>query len=148
MGLFDLFSNSYEKKYAELMDKCYNPDILDDDISLLNEWERIFYVLYTYDMEIQNGGICQFFINSSRMYTSLISQYLQKVNAIEHQKLFDNLLSNIDIRIEDFTALKSSSAEVLKRVSEKYNFDEFDEQYMQLDPIESYLRNLIKEHKV
>ena len=36
-----------------------------DDMSLLSEAERIFYITQTLEMEVNNGGFSQFFYNSS-----------------------------------------------------------------------------------
>ena len=55
MGLFDFFKmfkpSKIESKYDELMDKAYNTQIHDDDISQLNDNEKVFYVVYYFNAE-------------------------------------------------------------------------------------------------
>ena len=87
MGLFDfLFKESkLQKKFNYLTDKAYNETIKDDDISQLDDNEKVFFVLYIFNLEIQNGGLCQFFVNSSRAYATLISEYLEIIGALEHK---------------------------------------------------------------
>ena len=89
MGLFDFFKmfkpSKIESKYNELMEKAYNALIQDDNISQLSDEEKVFYVVYYFNAEWQNGGLCQFFVNSSRVYAPIIGEYLgcfQLVNYI------------------------------------------------------------------
>lgn len=41
-----------------------------DDMSVLSEAERIFYITQTLEMEVNNGGFSQFFYNSSGNFSS------------------------------------------------------------------------------
>ena len=89
MGFFDfLFNDSnkslIETKFDEIADKAYDPAKKDDDIDRLTDDEKVFFVLYLFNMEVQNGGLCQFFVNSTSIYAPLISDYLDKVGARDH----------------------------------------------------------------
>ena len=108
MGLFDfLFEESkLQEKFNYLTDKAYNETIKDDDISQLDDNEKVFFVLYIFNLEIQNGGLCQFFVNSSRAYATLISQYLEIIGALEHKMLYDDFVKeNIDLDYDKFHQL-------------------------------------------
>ena len=48
-----------EELYAYVDDKC----AYGEDLGALSASERVFYVTYTLEMEINNGGFVQFFIN-------------------------------------------------------------------------------------
>ena len=54
--------NDFVVAMAEHLD---NKTQYGDDMSLLSEAERIFYITQTLEMEVNNGGFSQFFYNSS-----------------------------------------------------------------------------------
>ena len=91
MGLFDFLfkeaEDKVQKKFNYLTEKAYNKAIKDDDISQLDDNEKVFFVLYIFNLEIQNGGLCQFFVNSSRLLAPYVDGCLQTINAQEHKKL-------------------------------------------------------------
>lgn len=148
MGLFDFLFNSAEDpiqtKFDELSDKAYNEKIRDDDISLLNDNEKIFFVLYVFDMEFQNGGLCQFFVNSSRVYAPLVSEYLGIVGAAEHQKMFDDFVvsNKIDLSDLSFFIIKSSYEYQSKFLA--YPFEKFDHSFGELTGLVNYLGDFMK----
>ena len=142
MGIFDFFKNfkAPEERqtvqiYDEICDKAYNPQIKDDDLSLLTQDERIFFVVYTFNMEVLNGGLCQFFVNSSRAYAPLISEYLQAVGALSQKQLFDNFIKTNNINLNDLSAFKISSSEEWGEKLKLYPFDDFDDNFEELDDI-------------
>ncbi len=145
MGLFDfLFNsklNSLEKKYERLMDKAYNPSTKDDDISQLEDNEKIFYVLYTFDIEFQNGGLCQFFVNSSRTYAPLVSDYLNIVGARDHQKIFDNFVITNNIDLNDLSMFIIDDLSEYQDKVKVYPFDEFDDLFGKLPELINYIEN-------
>lgn len=149
MGLFkflnDLFLNQMERKYDYLMDKAYNPAINDDDISQLDENEKVFYVLYYFNVEWQNGGLCQFFVNSSRIYAPLISEYLEIVGALEHKKLYDNFIEKNNIDVYNLSFFIHDDISEYKDKHDAYPFNEFDNEFYKLDQLDDYLEAYMNE---
>ena len=81
-GNFD--SGITEGNVADLSDNDLNLSVLlniqnkySDSLSngnlynTLNEKEKTFYVVMLYEIEFQNGGLCQYFVNSSRGHGKL-----------------------------------------------------------------------------
>ena len=58
----------------------------------LNSSQKLFYCVNWLETEVNNGGLCQFFVNSSRMAAPLVSSYMGVIGAEEHQKLYDDFL--------------------------------------------------------
>ena len=94
MGLFDMFKkkdkaikeNSNMKHIWKLTDTndfvVAMTEYLDsktkygEDMSVLSESERIFYITQTLEMEVNNGGFSQFFCNSSGNFSNeLVSAF-------------------------------------------------------------------------
>ena len=138
MGLFSFFKKgkSLDELYDELCKKAYNADIKDDDISLLDEREKVFFVLYTFHLELDNGGIKQFFENSSRVYAPLISEYLEIVKATKHKRLFDEFVSSNNLDLYDSTKWVDT---VIMDV-----YDTFDDEFYKLSELEVHLEVYIE----
>ena len=102
--------------------------------------QQIVYVLYQFENEMQNGGLCQFFVNSSRMVAPYVSQSLNAVGAEEHQQLFDDFISEHEIDLDDLSSFVSEDEEAFEAQYDRYPFEEFDEAFCALESLEHYMR--------
>ena len=137
-----------ENFYNELIDKAYDNNIEEDDLSRLTNEERLFYVLYTFNIEIENGGLCQFFTNSSKAFASYISEYLNQIGALEIKELFDNFIKNNNIDLNDLSFFDIDDLSEFEEKVEAYPFEEFDDNYFTITPslddyLEKYYNNVI-----
>lgn len=117
---------------------------LHDGLNALNDSQRILYALNTFDMEVNNGGICQFFVNSSRAAAPFISEYMEVIDAKEHQKTFDDFIAKYEIDLNDLSSFDSDTAEEFSEQYERYPFDEYDDAFYEMEPLETYLIPYIK----
>ena len=67
-------------------------DAWEEGVNSLNSSQKLFYCVNWLETEVNNGGLCQFFVNSSRMAAPLVSAYMGMIGAEEHQKLYDDFL--------------------------------------------------------
>ena len=65
-------------------------DNLLEGVNSLSEPLRVVYVVYFLEAEVYNGGLSQFYINSSGATAPLVSEALGKIWAFEHKKLYDD----------------------------------------------------------
>ncbi len=107
---------------------------------------RTVYVLGLFDSEIQNGGLCQFFVNSSRAVAPYVSEELKRVGAIEHLNLFEEFVKENNINLSDLESFKVFSIRGFKRQTKRFDFDSFDDKYYELPPLQDKLVAFIKEH--
>lgn len=136
MGLLD---NEINNLYEELLGKVYNEITFEDDLSLLDENERVFYVLYTFDLEWCNGGLCQFFSNSSGEFAPYISDYLKIVGAIEHKKLYDDFIKENKINVNDLSFFKTEDLNEYQDIVNAYPFEDFDDEFSDLEELADYI---------
>ena len=66
--------------------------VFDITRSDINEEQKLVYSLNKFEVEVNNGGLCQFFVNSSRECAPYISKALEVVGAISIKDLFDNFI--------------------------------------------------------
>lgn len=105
------------------------------------------FVLWLWNIEMQNGGLCQFFVND-RQFAPLVPEALKAVGAKGYATLLNSFvaqhkidlqnLSQFDLTIESIDADFSAYTDA----TELYPFDDFDDAFYDLygsEPLESYI---------
>ena len=113
-------------------------------LSQISPERRIVFILSIFDMELQNGGMCQFFVNSSRSLAPYIDECLQAVGAEEHRKLFIKFVADNQIDLNNLDSFRISSAEEYATQTERYDFNSFENSYVELTPLQDFIVNYIK----
>lgn len=161
MELFD--TADYTKMTTEELSALFDDDLFEavverteqkvngferwsDGVNSLNPAQRLFYSVYWLDAEVNNGGLCQFLTNSSRVFAPVVSRYMEKIGATDHQKLYDGFLSENNIDPNDLSSFDISTVEDYVNQYQRYPFDEYDNAFGNLEPLETYLVAFIREH--
>ena len=66
----------YETVYLQTLDLVETFSDEETAFSKISVEQKTFYILSIYDMEIQNGGLCQFFVNPSSSLAPYIKDNL------------------------------------------------------------------------
>ncbi|MGM9589708.1 MAG: DUF4375 domain-containing protein [Faecousia sp.] len=113
----------------------------------LSPQQKVFYAVNILEMEVNNGGLCQFFVNSSRAVAPYISDYLGIIGANGHKNLFDHFICKYKINLNDLSSFQIQRAKDFATQFERYPFDEYDNAFYQLDslavPLTAYIRTNI-----
>jgi hypothetical protein len=112
----------------------------------LNASQKVFYALNWLEMEVNNGGLCQFFVNSSRVAAPFVSEYMGVVGADAHKKLFDEFIKKSNINVTELSFFDIEKIEEFEEKAESYPFDDYDEAYYEMEPLQTYLQKYIREH--
>ena len=134
----------YEKVYFQTLDLIESYPDEETALSQISPECRTVYILSIFDMEIQNGGLCQFFVNSSRLLAPYVDECLETVQAQEHKELLSAFVvsNNIDLHhLESFEILDVSE---YAAQAKRYDFASFDDAYMDLIPLQDYIVSYIK----
>ncbi|MBR6515534.1 MAG: DUF4375 domain-containing protein [Bacilli bacterium] len=131
----DVYSEAVERINKKLP-KNSSPKYLLSELSLP---ERILYVLNEFDAELQNGGIEQYFINSSKFNAHLISGYLEVVNALDIKLLFDEFVYTSKIDFDNLDHNIELDEELCSQ---------FDDNYFAVDSLEDLLIEFIKKYNL
>ena len=114
-----------------------------------NEWDvkecvsgfkgakRVYYIVNYFDMEVQNGGLCQFFVNSSRDVAPYILKCLETIGAVNYEKLLKAFVEENDIDLNDLDSFIVEEIEEYEAQTQRYPFDDFDDKYYELYETES-----------
>ncbi len=117
-----------------------------EGVNSLNPYQKIFYSVNWLEIEVNNGGLCQFFINSSRMVAPLVSEYMATIGAEEHKRLYDGFLEKYKINPADVSSFASNDWEELEKRYERYPFGEYDDAFYDMEPLETYLTKFAREN--
>ena len=112
----------------------------------LNEKQRIFYAVYYLEMEVQNGGLCQFFINASRMVAPIVSGCIGMIGATAHRELYDTFIKKHQIDLHDLSSFDCETVEAFQSQYARYPFEECDDKFYELEPLQSYLIPFVKKY--
>lgn len=115
---------------------------LGDDFEAFNDAQRVVYTVAEFDMEVQCGGLCQFFYNDCEE-APYVSQSLAEIGAAEYQRLYDDFIADNDIDISGLDEIEYED------MYDMYPFNDFDDDYYELygrQPLETMLAAYIRAH--
>ena len=150
MGIFStILSNMQNMKKAKKIRNSPKEDILAlDDVdffdaiecvcedavfdikdSTINEEQKLVYSLIKLEAEVNNGGLCQFFVNSSRECAPYVSKALEVIGATQLKELYDNFIDSNNIDVNDLSSFKISEVEDFESQTQRYDFESFDDKF-------------------
>ncbi len=136
----------FQTVYFQSIDMVENTE---NELEQLAGARRTAYILSTFDAEIQNGGLCQFFVNSSGECAPYVSECLKKVEAEDHRRLYDDFIVNNGINVADLDSFKVNSRHGYIKQTKRFDYDSFDDKYYELSPLQekitAYIRSNINE---
>lgn len=115
-------------------------------VNALHGAEKAFYVASYFEMEVNNGGLCQFFVNSSREVAPQLADALSEIGAVRHRELFESFVEKNAINIHDLSSFVIDSIDEYGTQAKRYPFDDFDNAFYSLPPIQELLVPYIREH--
>ena len=111
-----------------------------------NDSQLAFFSGMWYEGEVNNGGLCQFFVNSSSVIAPIISDVLRIIGAEDHEKLYSEFIRSNGIDVKDLSSFKIQAAEEFATQEKRYPFDAFDFAFYQMKPVQHYLTVFARAH--
>lgn len=118
----------------------------EEGIQALNDCQKVFYAVSWLEVEVNNGGLCQFFVNSSRMVAPLVSDCMAILGADAHKELYDTFVANNKIDLNDLSSFDCEAVEDFTTQYERYPFDDYDNAFYGMEPLESFLTRYARKH--
>lgn len=95
----------------------------------ITQEQKFVYSLNKFEAEVNNGGLCQFFVNSSGECAPYISESLAAIGATQIKALFDKFISKNNIDVNDLSSFKISDIDEYEAQTERFDFDSFDDRF-------------------
>lgn len=149
--LLDLLDQNAEGAVTEIAYPLHMKSLSGDS---LTEMETTVLVLALLNMEVLNGGLCQFFVNDGA-YAALVPAALLAVGAEDYAALLCDFVKKHNIHLDDLSAFELDIAPGEEdftpyiALTEKYPFADFDDAFYELygtAPLEGYIAGYIREH--
>ncbi len=106
-----------------------NDAVYDIKAANLTQEQVNVYSLINFEIEVNNGGLCQFFVNSSRECAPYLSKALETIGAFEMKELFDSFVSQNAIDLNNLESFVINSADEYDAQTERFDFDFFDDKF-------------------
>lgn len=111
----------------------------------LNYCQQVFAVVSEYDAEMQNGGLCQYFLNS--VNAAMLAEALEVIHADAHSAHFCRFVSENGIDAAAFVPEDGGDWETeYAAIAEKYPFDAYDEAFYALPGLTEPLLAFVRMH--
>lgn len=122
----------------------YTYEEIPEGFTILSDPQKVLYALNYLEMEVNNGGLCQFFVNPSRVLAPYISEYLGIVGAIDHKQLFDDFVQKYAIDLSDLSSFEIRRIEDYETQAKRYPFHEYDDIFYTLPSLEEPLTPYVR----
>lgn len=136
----------FETIYLQNIDMAEDAEDEDKELEQFTGARKTVYVLGLFDSEIQNGGLCQFFVNSSGRVAPYVAESLKCVGADEHLHLFEEFITTNNLDVSHLESFKVFSKRGYIKQTKRFDFDAFDDQYYELPALEEKVVAYIKNH--
>lgn len=111
----------------------------------LNKYEQTFWVVYEFDAEVLNGGLCQYFGNTRGRDCNRIVDDLKAIGADDYALLYSDFVKENKIDGDEFA---NDLYEDWETSYNKYPYENFDDAfgklYMEEKALDSYLAEYVR----
>lgn len=133
LGADNILAMDDDSFYDAIECMCTDAVEYDIDGEQVSKEQRNVYTLICFEREVNNGGLCQFFTNSSSICAPYVSGALAAVGADDIRYAYDDFVSKNNIDIHDLSQFEVDSIEEFSQNYERFDFDEFDDRFYDED---------------
>lgn len=132
----ELLALSDEELIAAVLEKLSSEyDVYGDykeAVEKMSSIERVILSVADFDMEIQNGGLCQYFTNSSRFSAPYILSALDVVKAVQIKAELTHFITENNVDLSDLEKYSIDDLNGYLENTKMLPFDEFDNKFYEL----------------
>ncbi len=120
----------YEELYFSIIEQSGEPGT--PDFETHPKSLQSLFVALMFDMEIQNGGIAQFFWNCGSVYAKLVPDALREIGMDDVAALYERFVQENSITLEEIDTYQERFPMMGEGFYEYHPFDDFDEAYIKI----------------
>ena len=127
----------------------------EEDLEKIPEIRYYLITASIFEMEMQNGGLCQFLVNQGKFHGPMLKNALLAFGAEQHRGITEEFCMKNSIDLSNLQELLPETTDPYQvmenymQLVEKYPFADFDEAYFSLDgecPLEGILGAYIRKN--
>lgn len=131
----------YEVAYCLCNDTIY--DIHDQNI---NHNTVLAYSLLCFETEVNNGGLCQFFVNSSSECAPFMVEAFETIGAEGLKQLYEKFIQENQIDVSDLSSFKITSVDEYEAQTNRFDFDSFDDAFYENEDFHQQVIKYCRDH--
>ncbi len=112
----------------------------------LDDVQKTVYVVYGYESEVNNGGLCQYFVNDSRLSAPMLAEALEAIGAVAHKMHFERFVEEHSIDLRDLESFAIGNAKQFAKMEKRYPFEAFDDAFYEMPSIEGAMAAYIRKN--
>ena len=105
---------------------------MDTNPNTLDQKQLTVAALITFDAEMMNGGLCQFFTNDYYGYAQYVGDALTEVGALEMQKHYSSFLSQNKIDVTKMDSFRILSIEDYLKQLKRFPYEAFEQTFSEI----------------
>ena len=113
-----------------------------DEVSSMSPERQAAYTAACLELEVMNGGLCQFFANCPDC-VPYVPEALEAIGAVEHKALYEQFLADTGIDPLD-PVFQTEDMDAFSRLYELWPWEDFDDAYLSLTPIPELLEAYVQ----
>lgn len=114
-----------------------------DNAEFYHGAKRVFYVIKQYVAEMNNGGLCQYFINPSRLAAPYLLESMQEIGSFRYAELLNDFLTENGIDVTNLDSFIIKDLSEFQEQNRRYPFDAYDDAFYALYGEEPLLHDLM-----
>ena len=112
----------------------------------MNDAQKNFYIIQYYVLQVNDGGLCQYFANAGRDTAFFLSDALTAVGAEEHRALFEAFLHDNKVATAALLSFAVDNSRDFKKMEKSYPFEEFNTSFYALAPLTESVAAYVREN--
>ena len=105
---------------------------MDAEPNTLNQKQLTTAALITFEAEMMNGGLCQFFANDYSGYAQYINDALGEVGAIKMQQHYSSFITQNEIDVTQMDSFHIASVQDYLKQLERFPYESFDNTFYEI----------------
>lgn len=118
--------------------------LLPEDFDAMTVEQKAAYTAACLELEIMNGGLCQFFANNPDC-AAYVPEALENLGAPDHKALYEQFLADTGIDPLD-PVFQTEDMDEFSKLYDLYPWDDFDDAYCALVPMAGILEAYVAAH--
>ncbi len=120
--------------------------VYDINDSGLTQEQRYVHTLIRLEAEVNNGGLCQFFVNSSKECAPFVRDALNEIGATQLSDYFIKFVNENNIDVNDLSRFNIQSVDEFAALSESCDFDKFDDRFYEDEDLHQQILDYAREN--
>lgn len=121
-----------DENLLEAVNSILYYDFDENDIDNINPQQKTVLTILSFDCEVQGGGLCSFFVNSSSAFAPFVTESLKNIGALKLERLYHNFIAQNHIDVNDLSSFKTDDIDDYEKQTERFDFDAFDDAFYKI----------------